>query len=60
VAQSALARALRDFLSYRDHKPDITIEIREAELPKAKFVPQSVTTTFEPANRIHDLLPLPI
>ena len=59
-AETSHSRALRDFLNYRDHRPDITIEIREAESPKAKFVPQSATTTFEPANRIHDLLPLPI
>ena len=59
-AETSHSRALRDFLNYRDHRPDITIEIREAELHKPVFVPQSATTSFQPANRIHDLLPLPI
>jgi hypothetical protein len=59
-AETSHRRALRDFLTYRDHKPDITIEIREAESQKPECVPQSATTSFEPANRIHDLLPLPV
>jgi hypothetical protein len=39
-AETSHSRALRDFLSYRDHRPDITIEIREAESPRRNSSPK--------------------